>query len=85
MLLPLLQVSQKHAISAAKQGTVQYILTCVLVPLAPMQLLTGVYGMNFTYMPELDWEWGYAYFWSLAVFLISCLVALLFTSSGSST
>ncbi len=22
-------------------------------------LIAGIYGMNFTYMPELDWPWGY--------------------------
>ena len=22
-------------------------------------LITGVYGMNFTYMPELNWRYGY--------------------------
>jgi magnesium transporter len=22
-------------------------------------LIAGIYGMNFTYMPELDWRWGY--------------------------
>jgi magnesium transporter len=22
-------------------------------------MVAGIYGMNFSFMPELDWEWGY--------------------------
>ena len=25
----------------------------------PPTLIASVYGMNFKYMPELDWHWGY--------------------------
>jgi magnesium transporter len=25
----------------------------------PMTLITGIYGMNFDYMPELRWKYGY--------------------------
>jgi magnesium transporter len=32
------------------------IMTAVFLPLT---LITGVYGMNFAYMPELEWRWGY--------------------------
>ena len=28
-------------------------------------LITGVYGMNFSHMPELDWSWGF--WWALAL------------------
>jgi magnesium transporter len=27
----------------------------------PLTLLTGIWGMNFKHMPELDWEYGYYY------------------------
>jgi magnesium transporter len=27
--------------------------------LAVPTALAGIYGMNFTHMPELDWQWGY--------------------------
>ena len=35
-------------------------------------LITGLYGMNFRYMPELDWRWGYP-----AVLLLIAVVSLL--------
>jgi magnesium transporter len=25
----------------------------------PLTLLSGIYGMNFRYMPELEWRYGY--------------------------
>ena len=34
-----------------------------------LSLIAGWYGMNFRYMPELEWRYGY-----LAVFLLSVAV-----------
>lgn len=34
-------------------------LTAFTVLLMVPTLIAGVYGMNFRYMPELDWPWGY--------------------------
>jgi magnesium transporter len=43
--------------------------------------IAGIYGMNFTYMPELDWRYGY--FGVLAVMALSALVLYrLFRRSG---
>lgn len=34
-------------------------LTVITLIFMPLTLLTGIYGMNFHYMPELDWRLGY--------------------------
>lgn len=34
-------------------------------------MIAGIYGMNFRYMPELDWRFGYPL--SLAVMLVACV------------
>jgi magnesium transporter len=34
-------------------------LTVLAAFLASMTVITGVYGMNFEYMPELKWRYGY--------------------------
>lgn len=34
-------------------------LTVVATVLISMQVISGVYGMNFKYMPELSWRYGY--------------------------
>ncbi len=31
------------------------------VALLPPTLIASVYGMNFRFMPELEWEYGYVY------------------------
>ncbi|MFA5260538.1 MAG: magnesium/cobalt transporter CorA [Candidatus Omnitrophota bacterium] len=35
------------------------MLTMFSAIFIPLTFLAGVYGMNFEYMPELDWRWGY--------------------------
>jgi magnesium transporter len=25
----------------------------------PLTFIAGIYGMNFKFMPELEWHWGY--------------------------
>jgi len=34
-------------------------LTIVATIFIPLTFIAGIYGMNFEYMPELKWEWGY--------------------------
>jgi len=34
-------------------------LTIITVIFIPLSFIAGVYGMNFHYMPELEWRWGY--------------------------
>lgn len=35
------------------------ILTVISTIFPPLTFIAGVYGMNFEYMPELSWEYGY--------------------------
>jgi magnesium transporter len=34
-------------------------LTIVTTIFMPLTLISGIYGMNFVYMPGLQWEYGY--------------------------
>jgi magnesium transporter len=38
---------------------VMKVLTIIATIFMPLTFLAGVYGMNFKYMPELEWRWGY--------------------------
>jgi magnesium transporter len=49
-------------------------LTVVSVVFLPLTFLCGVYGMNFQFMPELAWEYGYGSFWAVTVLLVVTLV-----------
>jgi len=42
-----------------KQNRIMTLLTVITTIFTPLTLLTGWYGMNFRYMPELDQPWGY--------------------------
>jgi magnesium transporter len=57
-----------------QQNNIFKILTVVSVVGIPPTLMAGIYGMNFKYMPELTWSWGYAFGW--AVIIISALIPL---------
>lgn len=49
-------------------------LTVVNIVFLPLTFLCGVYGMNFEYLPELRWQYGYPVFW-LAVAAIVLAIA----------
>ncbi len=42
-----------------RMSAVMKVLTIIATVFMPLTFLAGVYGMNFKYMPELDWPWGY--------------------------
>ena len=42
-----------------KQNRIMTVLTVVTTIFMPLTLIVGWYGMNFRYMPELEWHWGY--------------------------
>jgi len=55
----------------AHMNEVMYTLTMVTATFVPLQFITGIYGMNFEHMPELDDEYSYLWFW------VACLVILI--------
>ena len=42
-----------------KQNRIMTLLTVITTVFTPLTLLTGWYGMNFKYMPELEYKWSY--------------------------
>jgi magnesium transporter len=42
-----------------RMNDVMKILTVIATIFIPLTFIAGVYGMNFEYMPELKWRWGY--------------------------
>ena len=38
---------------------VMKVLTIIATIFMPLTFIAGIYGMNFKYMPELEWRWGY--------------------------
>jgi magnesium transporter len=42
---------------------VMRVLTVIATIMMPPTLLVGIYGMNFEFMPELKWRYGYFAVW----------------------
>jgi magnesium transporter len=48
-------------------NSVMKVLTIIATIFMPLTFLAGVYGMNFKFMPELEWRWGYPVIWLVMV------------------
>ena len=58
-----------------RQNRIMTLLTVVTTIFMPLTLIAGWYGMNFRYMPELEWRFGYpAVIAASAVIIVLCLV-----------
>ena len=52
------QMREMTRTSILQNDQVKKISSWAAIGFAPT-LVTGIYGMNFAFMPELDWPWGY--------------------------
>ncbi|MGZ4968861.1 MAG: magnesium/cobalt transporter CorA [Methylobacter sp.] len=50
-----------------KMNETMKILTVFASIFIPLTFIAGVYGMNFEYMPELKWRWGYPALWAIFI------------------
>ena len=56
-------------------NAVMKVLTIIATIFMPLTFIAGIYGMNFKYMPELEWRWGYPAIWFVVVLIgISMLI-----------
>lgn len=60
-----------------RMNEVMKVLTIIATIFIPLTLITGIYGMNFKFMPELEHPWGYPMAY-LIMFAISILMLAYF-------
>ncbi len=53
--------------SNSRLNRVVTTLTVISTVFIPLTFLTGVYGMNFRYIPEMDWPYAYPMFWAVSL------------------
>jgi len=58
-----------------RMNEVMKVLTIMATIFIPLTFIAGVYGMNFKYMPELEWHWGYFMVWGVMVIMVIAMVA----------
>lgn len=57
-----------------KMNEVMKVLTIIATIFIPLTFIAGIYGMNFKYMPELEWHWGYFMVWGIMVIVMAAMV-----------
>lgn len=65
-----------HSQVAANQNEISKVLALASTILLPLTVITGVYGMNFEFMPELDEPWGYPLALAMCVLVLVVNVAV---------
>jgi magnesium transporter len=60
-----------------RMNEVMKTLTIIATIFIPLTFIVGVYGMNFRFMPELEWRWGYFVIWGI-ILVIAFIMALYF-------
>jgi magnesium transporter len=57
-----------------RMNEIMKVLTVISTLFIPITFIVGLYGMNFKYMPELNWRWGYPMVWVVMLSIEAGLV-----------
>jgi magnesium transporter len=57
-----------------KLNEIMKILTIISIIFIPLTFIVGIYGMNFKYMPEIEFRWGYGITWAVMIVLSGLMV-----------
>jgi len=60
-----------------RMNEIMKVLTIIATIFIPLTFIAGIYGMNFKFIPELDWRWGYFAVWGVVV-VIAVLMIVFF-------
>ena len=61
----------------SKMNEVMKVLTLFASLFIPLTFIVGIYGMNFKFMPELEWKYSYLFIWVI-ILLISGTMFMFF-------
>jgi len=57
-----------------KMNEVMKVLTIIATIFIPITFVAGIYGMNFKFMPELEWRWGYLMVWAIIAVVVGVMI-----------
>ncbi len=63
------ELSNFHTNSGSRLNEIIRVLTIFSVVFIPLTFLAGIYGTNFKYLPELDYQYSYYIFWCVLIFV----------------
>lgn len=64
-----------HSLMSNKLNEIMKILTIFATITLPLTVITGIYGMNFRYLPEFEWQYGYYFALGLMALIAFSLLA----------
>ncbi len=70
-----LQDAYSASLDLKLNNTMKYF-TAITSIFFPLTLIVGWYGMNFKYMPEFEWKYGYIFVIALSVGVVALLTAI---------
>ncbi|MES2856725.1 MAG: magnesium/cobalt transporter CorA, partial [Bdellovibrionota bacterium] len=70
-----------HSMQNQRMNAVMKTLTMISTIFLPLNFIAGVYGMNFRFMPELEWENGYPIAIG-AMAIVALMMLMLFVNKG---
>ena len=59
-----------------RMNQIMKVLTVMSTVFIPLTFISGIYGMNFEYMPELKWKYGYFGVWGIMISMIIVMLWL---------
>lgn len=69
------------SVNSNRMNTNMMVLTVITTIFIPLTFIAGIYGMNFKYMPELEWKYGY-FIVLIVMAIIGFLMYLWFKKKG---
>lgn len=57
-----------------RMNEVMKVLTVISTIFIPLTFIVGVYGMNFDFMPELGWKYGYPSVWAVMLLVVAGMI-----------
>ncbi|MEJ2099948.1 MAG: magnesium/cobalt transporter CorA [Desulfobacterales bacterium] len=57
-----------------RMNEVMKVLTIMATLFIPLTFIAGIYGMNFKFMPELEWKWSYPVLWVVLIIISGCML-----------
>ena len=57
-----------------RMNEIMKVLTIIATIFIPLTFIAGIYGMNFQFMPELGWKWGYLAVWGIILVVALAMV-----------
>jgi magnesium transporter len=58
-----------------RMNEIMKVLTIMGTIFIPLTFFAGVYGMNFEFLPEFKWRYGYPAFWVVCLFTAGTMIA----------